>query len=29
MNSERYKQGMDIMRRQLGPDADQYVAKNF
>ena len=26
MNSERYKQGMDIMRRQLGPDADQYVA---
>lgn len=26
MESERYKKGMEIMRRQLGPEADAYAA---
>lgn len=27
MDSERYKKGMEIIRRQLGPEADGYVEK--
>ena len=27
MDSERYTKGMEIMRRQLGPDADSYAKK--
>lgn len=27
MNEDRYQKGMEIMRKQLGPDADNYVAK--
>lgn len=27
MKSDRYNKGMDVIRRQLGPEADQYVAK--
>lgn len=27
MDSERFKKGMDIIRRQLGPEADGYVEK--
>lgn len=27
MENDRYKKGLEIMRKQLGPDADSYLAK--